>query len=104
MATAESEVEALRSEVARFHHTSNPLPRPPEPIPLDRFPSSVNAVWEAYHSSRKTSRRSHHEMYSKSGDQLQDDRHGGSYISEYQRDSHLRHSRSARFGSQTTQV
>ncbi|KAF8882120.1 hypothetical protein BD779DRAFT_945202 [Infundibulicybe gibba] len=44
VAQYESELEALRSELGQFTYTRNPLPPPPEPVPLDRFPSFAQAA------------------------------------------------------------
>ncbi|OAX39320.1 hypothetical protein K503DRAFT_865511 [Rhizopogon vinicolor AM-OR11-026] len=33
------ELEALRNPKPRYHNTGNPLPPPPEPLPIDRFPT-----------------------------------------------------------------
>ncbi|KAK7064379.1 RING-type domain-containing protein [Favolaschia claudopus] len=42
-----AEVEPLREELARYQHRANPLPAPPEPVPLDRFPLFARAAAES---------------------------------------------------------
>ncbi|KAJ7706376.1 hypothetical protein B0H17DRAFT_1326041 [Mycena rosella] len=53
MADLEAQVNPLRLELtklqhlSRYQHTNNPLPPPPEPIPLDRFPAFARATAES---------------------------------------------------------
>ncbi|KAJ7293399.1 hypothetical protein C8J57DRAFT_1210950 [Mycena rebaudengoi] len=46
IALLEEQVIPLRNELAKYQHTSNPLPAPPEPVPLDRFPPFVRLAAE----------------------------------------------------------
>ncbi|KAJ6604469.1 hypothetical protein DFH09DRAFT_1122796 [Mycena vulgaris] len=42
-----AQVNPLRLELSKYQHTSNPLPPPPEPVPLDRFPAFARATAES---------------------------------------------------------
>ncbi|KAJ7071206.1 hypothetical protein C8F01DRAFT_1109541 [Mycena amicta] len=42
-----AQMDPLRSELARYQHTNNPLPRPPEPLDLSRFPSFARPAAES---------------------------------------------------------
>lgn len=46
VAEYEAEVERLQAEIRMYNqpHTRNPLPPPPEPVPLDRFPPFLQAA------------------------------------------------------------
>ncbi|KAF7339805.1 RING-type domain-containing protein [Mycena venus] len=47
IADLEAQVNPLRNELAKYQHTANPLPPPPEPVPLDRFPTFARAAAES---------------------------------------------------------
>ncbi|KAJ7139941.1 hypothetical protein C8R44DRAFT_868034 [Mycena epipterygia] len=47
IADLEAQVNPLRLELSKYQHTKNPLPPPPEPVPLDRFPPFARATAES---------------------------------------------------------
>ncbi|KAJ8501723.1 hypothetical protein ONZ45_g12053 [Pleurotus djamor] len=51
----ESTIDKLRSDLSKYQYTTNPLPKPPEPIPLDRFPAFARAAAAGFPSSPKQS-------------------------------------------------
>jgi hypothetical protein len=73
---AEAQLNTLRNQVTRYKNVHNPLPPPPQPLPLDRFPSlgrhfpsessttsqaSVTSVTATNsHTSRPTTRNGRH--------------------------------------------
>jgi hypothetical protein len=68
----------LNAELARFRQTSNPLPPPPEPLPLDQLPSFVRPLADRSSSqsaSNGTSQTVAESSYRVPNNQIDDDRY-----------------------------
>ncbi|KAF4566390.1 hypothetical protein EYR36_011816 [Pleurotus pulmonarius] len=37
-------IEKLKADLAKYQYTTNPLPKPPEPVPIDRYPAFARAA------------------------------------------------------------
>lgn len=84
LAIAESELAELRSKSPRFRHASNPLPPPPEPLPLDRFPpfarpSASGSGYTSYTSSQPDGQANTHAANGTGSNTS----HNSNYISGY---------------------